>query len=403
MPVNKDLIHQILTKNVAEIVIRQELEEKLLSGKKLRIKFGIDPTGAFLTLGHMIVARKLREFQDAGHEIYLLFGNFTAQIGDPTGKSESRKPLTQEQVENNAKTYLEQLGKVLNLKKAKIVWNADWLGKFKFDDVLKLAGNFTVAQMLERDMFQERIKNDQPIGLHEFLYPLMQGYDSVELKADVELGGTDQLFNMMAARPLQKAAGQKPQCVMTMKILVGTDGVKKMGKSENNFIAVLDEPKQMFGKIMSIPDHLILDYFEMCTDVSEEELKSIKKNLDSGENPRDSKINLAKAVISIYHNSVEAEAAAQEFATIFSQGGLPNDIETILVKETEKPLLDLLLEHQLIQSKGEAKRLIDGGGIKVDQNKINDYNLILQLKTARLIQIGKRKFVKFKSTHKSSP
>jgi tyrosyl-tRNA synthetase len=403
MPVNKDLIHQILTKNVAEIVIRQELEEKLLSGKKLRIKFGIDPTGAFLTLGHMIVARKLREFQDAGHEIYLLFGNFTAQIGDPTGKSESRKPLTQEQVENNAKTYLEQLGKVLNLKKAKIVWNADWLGKFKFDDVLKLAGNFTVAQMLERDMFQERIKNDQPIGLHEFLYPLMQGYDSVELKADVELGGTDQLFNMMAARPLQKAAGQKPQCVMTMKILVGTDGVKKMGKSENNFIAVLDEPKQMFGKIMSIPDHLILDYFEMCTDVSEEELKSIKKNLDSGENPRDSKINLAKAIISIYHNSDEAEAAAQEFATIFSQGGLPNDIETILVKETEKPLLDLLLEHQLIQSKGEAKRLIDGGGIKVDQNKISDYNLILQLKTARLIQIGKRKFVKFKSTHKSSP
>jgi tyrosyl-tRNA synthetase len=398
MKANKDLIKQILTRNVAEVVVREELEEKLSSGKKLKIKFGIDPTGAYLTLGHMVVMRKLKEFQDAGHEIYLLFGNFTAQIGDPTGKSETRKPLTQEQVEANAKTYLEQAGKVLDLKKVKVVWNADWLGKFNFAEVLKLASNFTVAQMLERDMFQDRIKKDLPIGLHEFLYPLMQGYDSVELHADVELGGNDQMFNMMAARPLQKAANQKPQCVMTMKILVGTDGHKKMGKSENNFIAVLDEPKQMFGKLMSIPDSIIIDYFEMCTDVTADELKNLSDRLKKGENPRNLKVELAKKITTLYHNAAEAENAATEFDKVFSQGGLPEDIETIEVKALEAPLLELLLEHKLLSSRGEAKRLIDGGGIKVDQKKISDYNLILQLKPEKLVQIGKRKFVKFKST-----
>lgn len=398
MKVNKDLIKSILTRNVAEVVVREELEKKLLSGKKLRVKFGIDPTGAFLTLGHMVVMRKLKEFQDAGHEIYLLFGNFTAQIGDPTGKSETRKPLTQEQVEANAKTYLEQAGKVLDLKKVKVVWNADWLGKFNFAQVIKLAANFTVAQMLERDMFQERIKKDLPIGLHEFLYPLMQGYDSVELHADVELGGTDQMFNMMAARPLQKAANQHPQSIMTMKILVGTDGIKKMGKSENNFIAVLDEPRQMFGKIMSIPDNLIMDYFEMCTDSDEKTLKNLKERLKNGENPRNLKIELAQNITTIYHSAAEAQKAAEEFNKVFSQGGLPEDIETIEIKSAQAPLLDLLIEHKLIASRGEAKRLIDGGGIKVDQKKITDYNLTLQLKPEKLVQIGKRKFVKFKST-----
>jgi tyrosyl-tRNA synthetase len=399
MEVNKSKVQRILTHNVSEIIVKKELEKKLLSGKKLKIKFGIDPTGTFLTLGHMVVIRKLKELQDAGHEIILLFGNFTAQIGDPTGKSETRKPLTQKQVEENAKTYLEQVGKVLDMKKnVKVVWNADWLGKFDFSDVLQLAGNFTVAQMLERDMFQERIKNEQPIGLHEFLYPLMQGYDSVELKSDLELGGTDQTFNMMAARPLQKAHNQEPQSVMTMKILVGTDGVKKMGKSEGNFIAVMDSPKDMFGRIMSIPDTLILDYFDMCTDVDKKQFKKISDQLENGTNPRDLKVLLGKSIVTMYHSEIDAEKAAEEFNTIFRKGGLPDDIKTMTVNIPNPLLIDLLLENKLVNSKGEARRLIDGGGIKVDQKKVSEYNHILPLKKEQLVQVGKRKFIKFKAT-----
>lgn len=397
MEVNKQLIKKILTRNVSEIFTPKELEQKLMSGKKLKIKFGIDPTGAYLTLGHMVVMRKLREFQEAGHEIYLLFGNFTAQIGDPTGKSETRKPLTREQVENNAKNYLEQAGKVLDLTTVKVVWNADWLAEFKFDDVLKLAGQFTVAQMLERDMFKERMKKDLPIGLHEFLYPLMQGYDSVALHADVELGGNDQMFNMMAARPLQKAIGQIPQSVMTMKILVGTDGVKKMGKSEGNFIAVMDESREMFGKIMSIPDNLILDYFEMCTNFEEDEIKAIEKELKQGANPRDIKVKLAKSIVCLYHSPEAADQAAEEFSNIFSKGGIPDQIDLIEVNASSKNLIELLVENKLVASKGEAKRLVDGGGLKVDQNKIEDYNYNLEMSQERLVQVGKRKFVKFKS------
>lgn len=397
MAVDKELVKRILSRNVSDIVVKSELEKKLLSGKKLRIKFGIDPTGSFLTLGHMVVIKKLREFQQAGHEIFLLFGNFTAQIGDPSGKSESRKPLTQEQVEENARTYLEQVGKVLDLKNVEVVWNADWLGKFRFADVLRLASNFTVAQMLERDMFQDRIKNNLPIGLHEFLYPLMQGYDSVALKADVELGGNDQMFNMMAARPLQKAEDQMPQSVMTMKILIGTDGVKKMGKSEHNFIAVLDSPKEMFGKVMSIPDHLLQQYFEMCTDLEEKDLKAIGKRLQDGENPRDLKVELGKNIVTQYHNSAAAEEVAGEFFNVFSKKGLPDDLETIIIPDQSANLIELLLSHQLVASKSEARRLIDGGGLKVDQNKISDYNFILKLDQDKIVQIGKRKFIKFKS------
>lgn len=394
---NPDSVSNLLNRNVSEVVIKKELEKKLLSGKKLRIKLGIDPTGPYLTLGHMVVIRKLREFQKAGHQIVLLFGNFTAQIGDPTGKSTTRQPMNAAQISENAKTYLEQVSKVLDLKKTEVVWNADWLGKFNFQDVLRLAGNFTVAQMLERDMFQERIKKDQPIGLHEFLYPLMQGYDSVEIKADLELGGTDQLFNMLAARPLQKAANMPEQSVMTMKILVGTDGIKKMGKSEGNFIAVLDEPSEMFGKIMSIPDNIILNYFELCTDYELAELKNIEKELKNGVNPRDIKIKLAKAIIEIYHSKEAADKAANEFNQVFSKGGIPDNIETITISHSKKPIIDLLVENKLVKSKSDVRRLINGGGIKVDQNKVTDYNLILDLEKEKLIQIGKRIFIKFKS------
>lgn len=392
---DKSKFKHLLEHNVSDVITRKELEEKLSTGKKLNIKFGIDPTGTHLHIGHMVVINKLKEFQDLGHNIILLFGNFTAQIGDPTGKSESRKPLTQLQVESNAKTYLEQVGKVLDLTKVKVVWNADWLGKFTFSDVLRLAANFTVAQMLERDMFQERMKKDLPIGLHEFLYPLMQGYDSVALNADVELGGNDQLFNMLAARPLQKAEDQTPQCVMTCKILVGTDGTRKMGKSEGNFIPVLDSPEQMFGKIMSIPDSIIYEYFEMATRLTESELADIKKRLASGENPKNLKVELGKAIISIYHSAEAGEEAAANFQKVFAEKEIPDDIKEIKVKETSKSLLDLLIEHNLVKSKSDARRLIDGGGIKVDKIKVTDYNLVLELQKEKLVQVGKRVFVKF--------
>ncbi len=397
MKVNKDLIHKILNRNVAEVIVKSELEKKLLSGKKLNIKFGIDPTGTNLHLGHMVLIKKLRDFQLAGHQIILLFGNFTAQIGDPTGKSETRKPLTKKQVEENAKTYLKQIEKVLDIKKVKVVWNNDWLGKLKFDQVIKLAANFTVAQLLERDMFQERIKNSLPIGLHEFMYPLLQGYDSVAIKADVELGGTDQMFNMLMARPLQKESKMSQQSIMTTKILVGTDGIKKMGKSENNFIAIFDSPKEKFGKIMSIPDSLIIDYFEMCTDYDDADLKKVKQRLQKGENPKHLKIELAKTIVTFYHNQEEANQQEEEFNNVFAKKGLPTDIPVIKIVNTKLPLIDLLAEHKLVKSKAEARRLIDGGGIKVDQNKIQDYNYSLNFKNEHLIQIGKRIFVKFKA------
>ncbi len=395
MKINKELNAQILTRNVADIVVRKELEAKLNSGKPLRIKFGIDPTGAYLTLGHMVVIRKLREFQQAGHEIILLFGNFTAQIGDPSGKTQTRVPLTQEKVEENAKNYLEQVGKVLDLEKVKVTWNADWLGKLNFGDILKLSSVFTVSQMLERDMYQERIKKDLPIGLHEFLYPMMQGYDSVALESDVELGGTDQMFNMLAARPLQKSVGQTPQCIMTMKILVGTDGVKKMGKSEGNFIAVLDKPQEMYGKIMSIPDHIILNYFEMCTDCTTAELSDFEQRLKKGDNPRDIKMQLGRMIVEKYHSKTAADEAEAEFIKIFAKGGLPEDIETIIVSEKQASLIDLLVAHKLVASRGEVRRLIEGGGIKINQEKITDQNIVLDVSTEKLVQIGKRKFVKF--------
>jgi len=272
------------------------------------------------------------------------------------------------------------------------------LGKLSFSDVIKLSAEFTVAQMMERDMFQERVKNNQPIGLHEFLYPLMQGYDSVELKADVELGGTDQTFNMMAARPLQKAANQTPQCIMTMKILVGTDGKKKMGKTENNFIAVMDSPKDMFGKIMSIPDNVITDYFELCTNLTPTEINNIKKELAAGKNPRDIKMDLALKITTIYHDQKLAEEAKNDFIEVFSKGGLPEDIESIKISQSHKKvinLIDLLTEHKLVSSKSEARRLIEGGGIKINQEKVLPENINFEIKEETLIQIGKRKFIKF--------
>lgn len=387
-------INEILNRGVAEINIREDLEKKLQSGKKLRIKLGIDPTGFDLTLGHAVVLRKMKHFQDAGHHIMLLFGNFTAQIGDPTGKSQTRVPLTKEQIEKNAGTYLEQAGKVIDIKNIEVVYNADWLEPMSFGDVLKLAGNFTVAQMLERDMYQERIKKNQEINLIEFMYPLMQGYDSVPMKADVELGGTDQLFNMMCARTIQKAYELEPQNVITVPILVGTDGHDKMSKSLGNYIALTDTPREMFGKTMSIPDEIIINYFELATEMPMEEIEEIKKELASGTNPRDIKIKLAKEIVKLYHTDADANQAENEFLNMFQKGGKPDEIEEISIKKAEINIVDLIAETKMVSSKSDGRRMIQGGAVKVDDVKIESHENVIQIGNGILVQVGKRKFLK---------
>jgi tyrosyl-tRNA synthetase len=399
MPHKPDLkkIFDMLNRGTVEVVVKADLEKKLLSGKKLNIKFGIDPSGKDLHIGHMVPLRKLQEFQHLGHNILLLFGNFTGTIGDPSGKAEARKIKTQQDLEENAKHYLDQAKKVLDISKLKVVWNADWLGRLNFADILQLSSQFTVAQMLERDMFQERIKKSLPISVHEFMYPLMQGYDSVALKADVEIGGTDQTFNLLAGRTLQRAYNQVPQDIVTVQILEGTDGKIKMGKSENNYIGVTEAPNEMFGKVMSIPDSLILRYFELATDVTFTEIEEIKKLLESGENPRNVKIRLANSIVSIYHGLKAARTAEQEFINIFSNRELPTDIEQKTLANHKINIIELLSQIGAVSSKNEARRLITQGGIKVDSVRIEDQDLIVDIKKEKLIQAGKRKFYKVKS------
>ncbi|MBT4937318.1 tyrosine--tRNA ligase [Candidatus Peregrinibacteria bacterium] len=385
---------KLLTRGVAEINVRSSLEKKIKSGKKLRVKFGIDPTGFDLTLGHAVPLRKLKAFQDAGHHIILLFGNFTAQIGDPTGKSKVREPLTKKQVEENAKGYLEQASKIIDTSKVEVVYNADWLEKMSYADILKLKGNFTVAQMLERDMFQERIKKNQEINLVEFEYPLMQGYDSVHLKADIEIGGTDQLFNMMCARPLQKAFEQNPQDVLTVPMLEGLDGHEKMSKSLNNYIALNDSAKDMFGKTMSIPDSLIIKYFELATEVSATDIKQIKEELDSGVNPRDIKIRLAKEIVSLYHDVAAADEAEKGFLEVFQKGGMPDDIPEVEIKEKEMKLWDLINATKLCGTSSDSKRMIEQGSVRLNGEKHIDKSEIIMLESGIIIQVGKRKWMK---------
>lgn len=387
-------IEEILNRGVAEINVREDLEKKLKAGEKLRVKFGIDPTGFDLTLGHAVPLRKLKQFQDAGHHIILLFGNFTAQIGDPTGKSQTRKVLTKADVEANAKTYLEQASKIIDTKNLEVVYNADWLEPMSFGDVLKLAGNFTVAQMLERDMFQERMKNNKEINLVEFMYPLMQGYDSVPLKADVEIGGTDQLFNMMCARPIQKANEQIPQNVITVPILVGTDGHEKMSKSLGNYIALTDTPREMFGKTMSIPDECLINYFELATEVPMEEIKKIKQELKQGINPRDIKIRLAKEIVKLYHSTEEADKAEQEFLNMFQKGGKPDEIEEISLGKSEINIVDLITETEMVSSKSDGRRMVEQGAVKVNDQKIESIEDVITINGNILVQVGKRKFLK---------
>lgn len=386
-------INDLLDRGVVDVIQKKELIKKLKSGKQLRIKLGIDPSGTDLHIGHMVVIKKLKEFQDLGHQIILLFGNFTGQIGDPTGKMETRKAKTKDELEKNAKNYLKQAGKFLDTEKVEVRWNADWLEKLDFADVVQLASTFTVAQMMERDMFQDRNAKNLPIHVHEFFYPLMQGYDSVALEADLELGGTDQTFNLLAGRTIQKAYDQIPQDALTVPILEGTDGVIKMGKSEDNYIAVDDDPKEMFGKVMSIPDNLITKYLELATEISMDEINKIEKAIEDGENPMQYKKLAAKEIIKIYHDEAAADMAEIQFTKVFSENKLPDDMPEIKIEAKSINLVDIMVNNKMASSKSEAKRLIDQGAVKHDKEKI--IGDILDVgKGEHVLQVGKRRFLK---------
>jgi len=390
---NPHKIKEILTRGIEEAIVREDLEKKLLSGKKIRLYFGVDPTGSFLHLGHAVNLWKLRDFQNLGHEVILLIGDFTARIGDPSGKDAARKPLTEKEVRENFKNYKRQAAKILDFSKVKIRYNSKWLAKLKFADILKLATNFTVQQMLVRDMFDRRMKANLPISLQEFLYPLMQGYDSVALDVDLELAGNDQTFNALAGRTLQKIYNNKDKDVLTCKLLLGTDG-RKMSKTFNNYIAVDDQPADMFGKVMSIKDELIDHYFELATRLSEGEIEGIKKL----GNPRDIKAKLAKEIVKLYYGESAAISAEEEFNKVFRNRELPSDIP-VFQTETKKYLIaDLLFDTGLAVSKKEAKRLVEGGAVEIingdAKKRITDWREEIILENDMIIKVGSRKFVK---------
>lgn len=389
-----DIINEILHRGTVDLIEEQELETVLRSGKKLKVKFGIDPTGSDLHLGHAVPLRKLAQFQKAGHHIQLLFGTFTAKIGDPTGKSTTRPPLTDADIAENIKTYLDQAGKILDISKIQLTHNGDWFRDMSFDGVVKLAAKFTVAQMMERDMFQERLKKAQPISLHELLYPLMQGYDSVVLECDLEIGGTDQLFNLHAGRHLQREFGQKPQSILTVPILEGLDGKEKMSKSLGNFIGIMESPREQFGKTMSIPDELIWKYFELVTDLPIEDITVMKKSIEQGGNPRDAKIRLGKEIVSLYHSTEAANTAEREFVEMFANKGRPDEVERKSIEKKKWKVIDLLLDLGTVESKGEARRMIEGGGVKIDDRKVeNIEETFTPSDKPILFKVGKRKFV----------
>lgn len=382
-----------LKRGVEDVYSEVDLIEKLKENRPLRIKLGADPTAPDIHLGHTVVLNKLRQFQNFGHEVIFLIGDFTATVGDPSGKNATRPPLSREDVLRNAETYKEQIFKILDPQKTKIVFNSDWLGELGTVGMIRLASNYTVARMLERDDFKKRFANNQPIAIHEFIYPLLQGYDSVHLKADVELGGTDQTFNLLIGRELQKSAGQKPQVAMTLPLLVGLDGEKKMSKSLGNYIGVTEEPNEMFGKIMSISDELMWDWYNLLSFRPLEEIAQLKAEVLAGKNPRDIKILLAKEIIARFHNDSAAQAAEQAFINRFQKGALPDEMPELSF-EGDRPLANLLKEAELVSSTSEAIRSIQQGGVKIDGEKVEDTKLVITAGTSAVFQVGKRKFAR---------
>ena len=381
-----------IKRGVDELIPEEELIAKLKENRPLRIKLGADPTAPDIHLGHTVIMNKLRTFQELGHEVTFLIGDFTAMVGDPTGKNTTRPPLTREQVVENAKSYTDQVFKILDPEKTKIEFNSTWLSELGAQGMIRLAANQTVARMLERDDFKKRYNEGRPIAIHEFMYPLLQGYDSVAMETDVELGGTDQKFNLLMGRELQKANGQKPQVVLTMPLLVGLDGVKKMSKSANNYIGISDAPSEMFGKIMSISDDLMWNYYELLSFRPIEEIEQFKKDMANGKNPRDIKILLAKEIIARFHTEADADAAEQEFINRFQKGAMPDEMPEFEF-EAGIAIANLLKEAGLVNSTSDAMRMIRQGAAKLDGDKIEDTKLVPAAGTA-VYQVGKRKFAR---------
>lgn len=386
----------LLKRGTEEIISELELIEKLKKNSPLRIKVGFDPTAPDLHLGHTVLLNKMRHFQDLGHEVIFLIGDFTGMIGDPTGKNVTRKPLSQEEVQANALTYKEQVYKILDEKKTQIRFNSEWFGKFSASDMIQLAAKYTVARMLERDDFKKRYHSEQAIAIHEFLYPLVQGYDSVALKADIELGGTDQKFNLLMGRELQKQHNQSPQAIITMPLLEGLDGIKKMSKSLGNYIGIKEEADMMLGKIMSISDELMWRYFELLSFKSESEITLLKNEVLSGRNPMEVKFILAKEIVARFHNSTLAEAAHAAFVNRFAHGALPENIEEKTLEiEEEDILLSVVLKNTgLVSSTSEALRMIAQGAVKINEQRVSDAKLKIKKGFSEIVHVGKKRILK---------
>lgn len=397
MKINTDpkKIKEILTRGVEEIIEKESLIKKLKSGKPLRIKFGIDPTAPDIHLGHAVPLRKLKQFQELGHKIILIIGDFTATIGDPSGRSETRKPLTKKEVTDNLKKYLSQADKIIDIKKTEIHYNGEWFAKDGVSRLLELSRAGSIQQILRRADFRKRIDEGCDISLLEALYPLFQGYDSVKVGADVEIGGSDQKFNLLMGRRVQRHYKIPEQDIMTVPLLEGIDGVKKMSKSYGNYIAVDETPNDMFEKIMRLPDNLIAKYFLLCADKPEKEIQKIKTDMERGKlNPRDAKAKLAKEIISLYHKKPAAQKAEKEFNKIFKKRELPSEIPSIRIAAKNLNILDLLVKTKLASSKAEAKRLIEQKGMKIDDEIQEDWRKNIPIKSGMIIQVGKRKFAK---------
>ena len=383
----------IIKRGAEEILVEKELIEKLESGKPLRVKAGFDPTAADLHLGHTVLINKLKQFQDLGHEVLFLIGDFTAMIGDPTGKSVTRPPLTAEEVAQNAETYKEQVFKILDPAKTKVVFNSEWMSKMSAAEMIQLAGKMTVARMLERNDFGDRYAANTPMGIHEFLDPLVQGYDSVAMDADIELGGTDQKFNLLMGRTLQGHYGKPQQCTLTMPILEGLDGVQKMSKSLNNYIGIKDAPNDMFGKVMSVSDELMWRYYELLSFESIETIEGLKEAIANGENPRNVKVKLALELITRFHSEEAAQSALKDFETKFSKNAIPDDIDEVTI-EGEMPLANLLKEAGLVASTSDGHRMTKQGAVKINGEKVDDSRQLMPVGTTAVYQVGKRKFAK---------
>jgi len=387
---------QQIKRGAEELLVESELVERIKEGRPLRVKAGFDPTAPDLHLGHTVLLNKLRQFQELGHEAIFLIGDFTGMIGDPTGKNVTRKPLTRDEVLENARTYEKQIFKILDPERTQVVFNSSWMGEMSAADLIQLAARHTVARMLERDDFNKRYSTGQPIAVHEFIYPLVQGYDSVALKADIELGGTDQKFNLLVGRQLQEGYGQKPQVVLTMPLLEGLDGVQKMSKSLGNYIGIAETPDDTFGKLMSISDELMWRYFELLSFRSLSDIDALRKQMAEGRNPRDIKFELGIEIVSRFHSQAEAERAQQNFIARFQKGALPDDMPEVSLTGADGglPIANLLKDAGLTSSTSESMRMIKQGAVRVDGERVEDTRLSVASGTEHVFQVGKRRFAR---------